>query len=387
MIDNNIELSIVMPCLNEGETIGLCIEKAKRFFEHNGINGEIIISDNGSDDESVEVATKAGAKITHVKRKGYGFALIEGIKSASGKYIIMGDSDDSYDFSRLEGFVEKLRRGYELVMGCRLPSGGGVIKKGAMPFLHRYIGNPVLSKLGKYFFKVQVNDFHCGLRGMTKNAFDSMQLTAGGMEFASEMIIKAKLLGLKIAEIPIILHPSGRSRHSHLNSLQDGWRHLKLLFLYCPRWLFFYPGLLLMIFGLLGIVIMSFLGKIQIYNVILFINSALVFHLSIISGVQLFFFALIAELLATRMGLTPRSSVLQSLSCRTKVGNFYFLGFLSFLIGLSFLMFQTIMWMQGGFVFNLDIYHDTIKNIIAYISLILIGLQIIFFGFIVDVLN
>lgn len=259
-----IELSIVMPCLNEEQTVVTCIGKAMDFLHKHHISGEIIIADNGSTDRSTEIAEKAGAKVVPIAVKGYGSALRGGIGKATGKYIMMGDADDSYDFSRLELFVEKLREGYDLVMGNRFK--GGVLP-GAMPPLHRYIGNPVLSFIGRVFFRTGIGDFHCGLRGFSQEAYRQMNPQSDGMEFASEIVIKASLLGLRVAEVPTVLHPDGRNRKPHLRSWHDGWRHLKLLLMYCPRWLFLYPGFLLLtvsiIVSFLLIPRAQVLGKIQ----------------------------------------------------------------------------------------------------------------------------
>ena len=246
----NKDLSVVMPCLNEAETLAVCIKKANTFFDTNSINGEVIIADNGSTDGSQDIALNLGARVISIPQKGYGNALKGGFENASGTYIIMGDADDSYDFSNLSPFVEKLKEGNDLVIGNRFKGG---IKKGAMPFLHKYLGNPVLSFLGRLFFKSSIGDFHCGLRGFSKEAYGKMQLTTSGMEFASEMIVKSHLLNLKIAEVPIILYPDGRSRKPHLKTWSDGWRHLRFMLLYSPKWLFLLPGMAYDVIGLYAI--------------------------------------------------------------------------------------------------------------------------------------
>ena len=235
------ELSIVMPCLNEGETLETCIRKAQQSLADMNIVGEVVIADNGSTDDSQEIACRAGAVLVHVSTKGYGAALTGGIAAARGKFIIIGDADDSYDFTRLGPFVEKLRQGYDLVMGNRFKGG---IAPNAMPPLHRYLGNPVLTAIGRLFFHSPSGDFHCGLRGFRKEAALKMNLRTSGMEFASEMVVKATLHKMKIAEVPTTLSPDGRSRPPHLRSWRDGWRHLRFLLLYSPRWLFLYPGLI-----------------------------------------------------------------------------------------------------------------------------------------------
>ena len=240
-----IELTILMPCLNEAETLGVCIRKAKQFLSENKIDGEILISDNGSTDNSIEIAQIEQAEVVHVQEKGYGNALMRGIQAANGKYIIMGDADDSYDFSVLSPFVEKLREGFDLVMGNRFKGG---VMPGAMPFVHRYLGNPVLSFIGRLFFNSAIGDFHCGLRGFNTKKIHHLDLVSPGMEFASEMVVKSTIAKLKITEVPTKLYPDGRTRRPHLRTWRDGWRHLIFLLMYSPRWLFFYPALFFLFF-------------------------------------------------------------------------------------------------------------------------------------------
>jgi len=237
-MESKIELSIVMPCLNEAETLGICITKAQNFLDSNHVNGEIVIADNGSTDGSIEIAKQHNARVIHVKIKGYGSALRSGINASKGTYIVMADADDSYDFSNLMPFLKKLRSGYDLVMGNRFKGG---IEKNAMPFLHKYLGNPVLSFIGRLFFKIKIGDFHCGLRGFSSEAYSKLDLRTTGMEFASEMIVKAKLNNLSITEVPTKLSKDGRTRPPHLNTWNDGWRHLRFLLLYSPKWLFLFP--------------------------------------------------------------------------------------------------------------------------------------------------
>src|SRR4026208_2626990 len=245
--DNRTELSILMPCLNEAETLATCIKKAQKALESLNVRGEVVIADNGSTDGSPEIAASLGARVVHVAEKGYGSALLGGLNAARGKYIIMGDADDSYDFTNLGPFLEKLRAGYDLVMGNRFKGG---IAPPAMPPLHKYLGNPVLTGIGRLFFRSPCGDFHCGLRGFKKEAVMNLDLRTTGMEFASEMVVKATLHKMRITEVPTTLSPDGRSRAPHLRSWRDGWRHLRFLFLYSPRWLFLYPGLLLILIGL-----------------------------------------------------------------------------------------------------------------------------------------
>ncbi len=237
-----LELTILMPCLNEARTLERCVSKAQAFLARAGLRGEVLIADNGSTDGSQALALKGGARVVEVPARGYGAALIAGIRAARGRYVIMGDSDDSYDFSSLDAFVEKLREGHQLVVGNRFRGG---IAPGAMPMLHRYLGNPVLSFLGRRFFGGPIRDFHCGLRGFDRQAMLQLHLVTPGMEFASEMIVKSLQAGLRICEVPTTLSKDGRDRPPHLNTWRDGWRHLRYLLLYSPRWLFLYPGLAL----------------------------------------------------------------------------------------------------------------------------------------------
>jgi len=245
-VNEKIELTILMPCLNEAETLQICIQKAQLFLEQNKVKGEVCIADNGSTDNSIKIAEKLGARVIHIEKKGYGSALIGGIKKSQGTYVIMGDADDSYDFSNLMPFLEKLREGNQLVMGNRFKGG---VSPGAMPWLHKYIGNPVLSFIGRLFFHPPCGDFHCGLRGFDRQSILDLNLVTSGMEFASEMVVKASLDGLKITEVPTTLVPDGRSRPPHLRSWRDGWRHLRFMALYKPLHLFFFPGLLMLLIG------------------------------------------------------------------------------------------------------------------------------------------
>ena len=296
-----IELSIVMPCLNEVETVAACIEKAKRSLEELGINGEIVVADNGSTDGSDVLAASMGCRVLHVETKGYGSALMGGITAARGTYVIMGDADDSYDFSGLRPFVEKLREGFSLVIGNRFKGG---IKPGAMPALHRYLGNPVLTATGRLFFKSNCGDFHCGLRGFNRSAIINLDLRTTGMEFASEMIVKATLHKLSITEVPTVLSPDGRSRPPHLRSWRDGWRHLRFLLLYSPRWLFFYPGIVLMLVGLAtGIWLLPV--ERTIAGVHFDIHTLLFAALAVILGFQAVNFAAFTKIFAINEGLLP----------------------------------------------------------------------------------
>lgn len=300
----SLELTILMPCLNEAETLAACIEKAQDFIARTGIRGEVLISDNGSTDGSQDIARALGARVVHADQRGYGAALSAGIAEARGRYVIMGDADDSYDFANLDAFVAQLRDGADLVMGNRFAGG---IAPGAMPWHHRYIGNPVLSSVGRLFFGSPIRDFHCGLRGFSRAAIQNLNLRTTGMEFASEMVVKARLGRLDLREVPTILRPDGRSRPPHLRSFRDGWRHLRFLLLFSPRWLFLYPGALLLLAGLVvgGLLLR---GPLHIGNVTFDIHTLIVAALCVIMGVQSIAFALIGRRFASRYGFIPRSS-------------------------------------------------------------------------------
>jgi hypothetical protein len=304
-----IELSVVMPCLNESATVGACIRKALGGMEQHGIRGEVIIADNGSTDGSQQIATESGARVVPVETRGYGSALRGGIAAARGRYVLMGDADDSYDFTQAHLFVSKLREGYDLVMGNRFRGG---ILPGAMPPLHRYLGNPVLTGIGRLFFNCPVGDFHCGLRAFRKEAIESLGLRTHGMEFATEMVVKATRFGLRITEIPTTLSPDGRNRAPHLRTWRDGWRHLRFLLLYSPRWLFLYPGLVLLALGgTVGALLMP--GPLVIGTVGFDINTLLFAAMSILIGFQSIVFAAFTKIFAISEGLLPEDPRLSRL--------------------------------------------------------------------------
>jgi glycosyltransferase involved in cell wall biosynthesis len=336
------ELSIVMPCLNEAETISSCIRKAQQYLAQHDVAGEIIIADNGSTDGSQEIAKRLGAKVVIVNNKGYGSALLGGIAAASGKYIIMGDADDSYDFSQLSPFLKKLREGYDLVMGNRFRGG---IKPGAMPLLHRYLGNPVLTWIGRLFFSSPCGDFHCGLRGFRRDSINQLNLRTTGMEFASEMVIKASLYNLRITEVPTILSPDGRSRPSHLQTWRDGWRHLRFLLLYSPRWLFLYPGTLLMLSGtiLLFLLLPGSLGGIFDIHTMVFAATA------ILVGFQIVVFAIFAKVFAISEGLLPKDRRLDRIFRHINLGTGLFVGGILLLLGISGSIYAFTNWSEQSF--------------------------------------
>jgi glycosyltransferase involved in cell wall biosynthesis len=304
-----MELTILMPCLDEAATVARCVEKARGFLRRAAIDGEVLVADNGSRDGSKALAERAGARVVEVERRGYGAALAAGIAAARGRFVIMGDADDSYDFAELDAFVEKLRQGYLLVMGNRFQGG---IRPGAMPPLHRYLGNPVLSFLGRLFFRVPVGDFHCGLRGFDRQALLSLGLRTPGMEFASEVVVKAALARWRIAEVPTTLHPDARGRAPHLRSWRDGWRHLRFLLLFSPRWLFLYPGLILFALGAAFTTALYF-APLRLGPFGLDIHSMLYASAAALLGMQLCLFALFARVSAQAAGLLPPHAGLQKL--------------------------------------------------------------------------
>lgn len=310
MAGADLELTILMPCLDEAETLATCIGKARGFLARAGIAGEVLVADNGSTDGSQAIAEAAGARVVAVAGRGYGAALGGGIAAARGRYVIMGDADDSYDFSALDGFVAELRKGTALVMGNRFKGG---IAPGAMPWLNRHLGNPVLSFLGRLFFRTPAADFHCGLRGFDRNAILGLELRTSGMEFASEMLVKATLTGLSIAEVPTTLSPDGRSRRPHLRPWRDGWRHLRFLLLFSPRWLFLYPGYALLAAGLfLGALLLP--GPVRIAPAVeLDIHTFLMAAMFILVGLQSVSFAVIGRRFASQYGFIPKSRTFDGL--------------------------------------------------------------------------
>jgi hypothetical protein len=299
-----LELTILMPCLNEAETIEVCVRKALGFLKRSGVSGEVLIADNGSTDGSQGLAESQGARVVAVPERGYGAALLGGIKAAKGRYVIMGDADDSYDFENLDTMVERLRAGADLVMGNRFLGG---IEKGAMPFLHRYLGNPVLSFIGKLFFKIPVSDFHCGLRGFNRESMLSLGLQSPGMEFASEMVVKSALHERRIEEVPTTLRPDGRSRPPHLKTWRDGWRHLRFLLLHSPEWLFLFPGLIMIGLGVAGVSMLAH-GAVQITpHIELDIHTLVAACFSFLIGTQLVMFSALARRYAMIEGVLPPS--------------------------------------------------------------------------------
>jgi glycosyltransferase involved in cell wall biosynthesis len=378
------EVSIVMPCLNEAETLARCIEKAQRGLQSAGVHGEIIVADNGSTDGSQAIAEKLGARVVPVKARGYGSALRGGIEAAAGKWIIMGDADDSYDFSSITGFVQKLREGFDLVMGCRMPRGGGTVMPGAMPWKNRWLGNPVLSFIGRLFFKCPAQDFHCGLRGFSKAAYEKMELQTTGMEFASEMVIKSTFKSLRITEVPITLHKDGRSRPPHLKPWRDGWRHLRFMLVYSPQWLFLTPGLVLTALGILAAVPLS-LASFRWGGRVLDVGTLMVACMAVIIGLQLVAFAFFTKVFAIAEGLLPEDVKF------TRIFGFFTLekgivaGLVVLFAGLNLLVRAVVFWQQADF--GVLPYADNLRRLIPASSLVVAGIQTIFSSFFMSVLG
>lgn len=341
----DVELSIIMPCLNEAETLETCIRKAQAYLQQSGVQGEIVIGDNGSTDGSQEIASRCGARVIAIPLRGYGAALYGATQAARGKYCIMGDSDDSYDFTNLDAFLHKLREGYDLVMGNRF-SGG--IKPGAMPWKNRYIGNPILSTIGKVLFRAPIQDFHCGIRGYSKQAFQRMDLHTTGMEYASEMVIKATLMNMKMAEVPTTLSPDGRSRPPHLRPYRDGWRHLRFMLVFSPNWLFLYPGLALILVGLLGGGILMF-KPLTIQGVRLGIDTLVYCGSFVVVGFQAVLFSMLSRIYAVQEGLYPKTSSERSGSGKISMELGLVAGLLVFLAGLAAAISALLSWRQHGF--------------------------------------
>jgi glycosyltransferase involved in cell wall biosynthesis len=371
-----MELTILMPCLNEALTVETCIRKARAYLERRNIAGEVLVADNGSTDGSQSLAVAAGARVVEVSNKGYGAALIGGIEAANGRYVIMADADDSYDFADLDGFIDRLRRGFKLVIGNRFQ---GSIKPGAMPLLNRYLGNPVLSLIGRALFSAPVGDFHCGLRGFERQAILGLHLRAPGMEFASEMVVKASLASLKIAEVPTTLSLDGRQRAPHLRPWRDGWRHLRFMLLRSPQWLFLYPGLLLAALGLVGSTILT-LGPIPVPGLFtLDINGLLYCSVAAIVGVQLIFFGLFAMSIARRMHLRVAHGFPERLLRAASSGIAIAIGACLVLAGIGGAIYAVLQW--GHSAFGALVPSDMMRITIPSVTALAIGTQVLFGGF------
>ncbi len=376
-----VEVSIVMPCLNEAETLASCIQSAQRALESAALRGEVIVADNGSTDGSVVIAKELGARVVEVSRRGYGNALIGGIEAAEGDFVVMGDADASYDFGAIGPFLERLRAGDDLVVGNRFLGG---IAPGAMPWSHRWVGNPVLTRIGRIFFHAPVGDMHCGLRAFRKDAFLRMHLRATGMEFASEMVIKASLKGMRISEVPVKLRPDGRSRPPHLRTWRDGWRHLRFMLLFSPRWLFLYPGLALFAAGVLlsGVLLP---GPVRVGGVRLDIHTLLVAGFLALLGYQLVLFAVFTKIFAIREGFHPPHPLLERIFKYVTLEVGLAAGALTALAGVVALIVAVVSWQSVGFG-NLDP-SLTMREVIPAVVLLALGTQTVFASFFISILS
>jgi len=381
MTAENIQLSVVMPCLNESATVGICVSKALETMQRQGIRGEVVVADNGSTDGSQQIAADHGARVIAVETRGYGSALRAGISAARGQFILMGDADDSYDFTQLPAFLRKLEEGYDLVMGNRFQ---GEILAGAMPPLHRYLGNPVLSGIGRLFFNSPLGDFHCGLRAFRKDAIERLQLRTLGMEFASEMIVKAARFGLRVTEIRTTLSPDGRNRAPHLRTWHDGWRHLRFLLLYSPRWLFLYPGIAVL---LLGIIVSAWLlpGPRMIGTVGFDVHTLLFAAMAILIGFQSILFATFSKVFAISEGLLPEDKRLNRLFAYITLEVGLVVGFLLVLGGAAAWVFSLEYWRLHHFG-ALDP-EKTLRIVIPGVVFFTLGFQIILSSFFLSVLG
>jgi glycosyltransferase involved in cell wall biosynthesis len=385
LASSEIEVSIVIPCLDEAETVGICVEKAVRWIRTQRIRGEVIVADNGSTDGSRDIAVVKGARVVAIPNKGYGNALMGGIAEAQGRFVIMGDADDSYDFSALDGFLQKLRAGYELAQGCRLPEGGGTIMSDAMPFLHRWWGNPMFSMLARVWFAAPIHDVYCGLRGFSKAFYQRLQMQCTGMEFAVEMIIKASLLRAKIAEIPITLYKDGRQiRRAHLRTFRDGWRTLRFFLMFSPRWLFLIPGIALMAIGLL-VFGMLLPGTFFIGQVGLDIHTLLFASFLIVVGFDAIAFALLTRVLASSMGFLPSKPILNRLNDRVTLETGLSISAVLLLCGFALAAYAFFRWSSASFgALDSRIF---VRLVITSTTLLTLGSQTALGTFFLSILN
>jgi glycosyltransferase involved in cell wall biosynthesis len=379
-----VELSIVIPCLNESDTVGICVRKAVTWLRENGVAGEVIVADNGSVDGSIELAEAEGARVERVAAKGYGSALMGGIEAARGRFIIMGDADDSYDFSDLSGFLRELRAGADLAQGCRLRAGGGKVMPGAMPFLHYWWGNPMFSKMARLWFRAPIHDVYCGLRGFTMDLYRRLDLRCTGMEFATEMVIKSSLRKVKIAEVPITLHPDGRKKNApHLKTFRDGWRTLRFFLLFSPRWLFLLPGLGMFLAGLAAFAVA--LGGVRIGGIIFDAHTLLFGSLAMLCGWQSVQFAVFTKIFAITEGLLPADSRLEKVFEVLNLEKGLLVGLLACVMGLGLLGFAVYLWGAGGFG-RLD-YREGMRLVIPGATLTALGYQTILSSFFISILG
>jgi glycosyltransferase involved in cell wall biosynthesis len=379
-----LEVSVVMPCLNEADTLATCIEKAQRALREHRIAGEIIVADNGSTDGSQAIAERMGARVVRVRDRGYGNALMGGIQQARGRFVIMGDADDSYDFLEIPRFVAKLREGHDLVQGCRLPAGGGRLMPGAMPGLHRYWGNPMFSAMAQWWFRAPVHDVYCGLRGFRRDFYLELDQRCTGMEFATEMIVKSSLRGARIAEVPITLHPDGRKmRAPHLRTFRDGWRTLRFFLLYSPRFLFLTPGALLILLGLVGYALA--LPAVTIRGATLDAHTLLFASLALICGYQSILFALFTKVFAITEGLLPKDPRIRRLSRVLTLERGALLGAAAAVAGIVLLLLAVARWAAEDFG-RLD-YASTMRLVVPGVTLTALGFQTVLSSFFLSILR
>jgi glycosyltransferase involved in cell wall biosynthesis len=379
-----IELSVVIPCLNEAETLAGCVRTAQTAIRENRIAGEVIVADNGSNDGSVEIAVKLGARLVHVPAKGYGSALMGGIAAARGKFIIMGDADGSYDFLEIPRFLEKLREGYDLVQGCRLPSGGGKVMPGAMPVLHRWIGNPIFSLMAQRWFNSQIQDIYCGMRGFKKSHYERLDQRCTGMEFATEMIIKSSLLQGKAAQVPITLHPDGRKlRAPHLNTFRDGWRTLRFFLLCTPRRLFLVPGVILILLGILAYGLA--LPGMTLHGVKFDAHTLLFGSLAMLCGYESVFFAVFAKTLAIKQGLLPSDMRIERFFNTVNLEVGLVIAASAMILGLVLLVLAIEQWRLVSYG-SLD-YARTMRLVVPGATLVALGFETILSAFMISFLD
>jgi glycosyltransferase involved in cell wall biosynthesis len=379
-----MDLSVVIPCLNEADTLAACLRKAQSGLQEAGMKGEIIVADNGSTDDSVAIAKKAGARVVPVSAMGYGAALMGGIAASGGQYILMGDADDSYDFSEIPKFTRQITQGYDLVQGCRLPSGGGKIAPGAMPWSHRWIGNPLFSLLVRSWFHAPIHDVYCGMRCFTRELYDSLDQQCTGMEFATEMIIKASLAKARISEVPITLHQDGRISHPpHLKTFRDGWRTLRFYLLFSPRWLFLIPGLFLFFLGL-ACYLLGFPG-VQLGSVTFDVHTLLYGTVMLISGYQSILFAVMTKTFAINHRLLPPDPRFERWFRFFNLETGAVLGLSAFFSGLALLLYGV--WTWSSLHFGAMDYPHTLRIAIPGAALVSLGLQTVLFGFFISILG
>jgi glycosyltransferase involved in cell wall biosynthesis len=379
-----LELSVVMPCLNEADTVGICVEKAMRVLRDEGIPGEVIVADNGSTDGSQQIARNLGARVVPVSALGYGNALMGGIAASRARFVLMADCDDSYDLLEIPKFLAKLREGHSLVQGCRLPSGGGTVKPGAMPFLHRRWGNPMFSVMSRIMFKAPINDVYCGMRAFTRELYNRLDLRCTGMEFATEMIIKSSLYGEDIVQAPITLHPDGRKNHPpHLKTFHDGWRTMRFFLMYSPRWLFLLPGAIAVLLGLIGYALA--LPAVRIHGVTFGAHTLLVATLSLQVGYQAIWFAIAAKVFAVSEGLLPEDPRIKGFFRFATLERCLIAGALTFLSGIGLIAWMAERWAAAGWG-PLD-YASTMRVVIPAVALGALGFQTIISTFFVSILG